>query len=361
MRCGHQEPSSEESSYLAKSPYEFREEYKVVLKNIQSAEIEIDGEKLSGSWTMVYDEGFDIEFSKYTFFAFSKYAIDSDFKGGKSFKSQCYSTCVGWYSNRENNKWGCYKAFKQGVDANKVTYYNTKNTLNIVEPTAQTEDNLHNNILDSMMNIQFRSIKDKITFPEEEEKLSIQMKKSTKLMKMSSSFLAEQEMSTALLRLDSTFKNHALYIHKLNGIKKNWSAGLHPDFSNMSIRELNKFAGIPRANRFRFKRQDLNESVEEDISGFSKNFDWREKLKPAASQGNCGSCYVYSTIRMLEARLKIAYNHEVDLSVQHALDCAFYNQGCNGGYPFLVMKFASQFELIPEQCKPYTVIIIYLK
>ena len=90
---------------------------------------------------------------------------------------------------------------------------------------------------------------------------------------------------------------------------------------------------------------------------FPINFDWKDKLKPAGSQGNCGSCYVYSTIRMLQSRLKIKYKHDVDLSIQQALDCNFFNQGCNGGYPYLVMKFANEFQLIPEACKPYTVII----
>ena len=28
-------------------------------------------------------------------------------------------------------------------------------------------------------------------------------------------------------------------------------------------------------------------------------------------KGNCGSCYAFATIRMIEARLKILYNEEV--------------------------------------------------
>src|SRR5690606_26555455 len=92
----------------------------------------------------------------------------------------------------------------------------------------------------------------------------------------------------------------------------------------------------------------------EDVSDLPTNFNWKHILKPAASQGNCGSCYVYSTMKMLEARLKIKYNHDVDLSVQHALDCSYYNQGCSGGYPYLVMKYSHEFELIPEHCKPYS-------
>ncbi len=38
------------------------------------------------------------------------------------------------------------------------------------------------------------------------------------------------------------------------------------------------------------------------------------------------------------------------LSVDHVLDCSFYNQGCNGGYPYLVGKFFKEFETMPAQC-----------
>lgn len=61
---------------------------------------------------------------------------------------------------------------------------------------------------------------------------------------------------------------------------------------------------------------------------------------------------------MVEARLRIKYpelkSKNLKLSVQHALDCSFYNQGCEGGYPFLVSKFSNEFELVDEKCSPYT-------
>jgi cathepsin C len=421
MKCGHSEPSQEETSYLAKSPYEFTKTYTLELKNPNDAFIKIDGETFQGTWTMVYDEGFNIQFKNFSFFAFSKYMIEES-TGKKNYKSQCYSTCVGWYHtlNQNENRWGCYRAEKNIVDPNKVTYLNTKNTLNIVEPGAEsTDSNLNNfsintdlnisaspeenenqSLINSVMNMQFRSIGNKITFNNFVEKSSDKIsnrkkmllnkfgvgynstKRSSKLRgrgnkpkNFISSFLEEQGMATLGLglKLDASFSKHALYITKLNTLKKSWNAALHPNFSNMSIRQLNKFAGIAREKLANEKSEKLLnarlttnnfmenkmstyiKSPEEDVSMFPKSFDWKDKLKSAGSQGNCGSCYVYSTIRMIQARLKIKYDHDVDLSVQHALDCSFYNQGCNGGYPFLVMKFANEFQLIPEICKPYMV------
>lgn len=80
-------------------------------------------------------------------------------------------------------------------------------------------------------------------------------------------------------------------------------------------------------------------------------------VPPARQQGDCGSCYIMATIAMIETRLRIKYKSFKDsnmrLSVQHPLDCSYYNQGCDGGFPFLVEKFASEFELVRESCSRY--------
>jgi len=60
---------------------------------------------------------------------------------------------------------------------------------------------------------------------------------------------------------------------------------------------------------------------------------------------------------MIESRLRIKYKSFKDkntkLSVQHILDCSYYNQGCDGGYPFLVSKFSAEFEMVKDSCSPY--------
>jgi len=165
-------------------------------------------------------------------------------------------------------------------------------------------------------------------------------------------------------------------IEELNKIDKSWEAGIYKDFAiNVGKQNLVNKSNLKYMN-FRFKNKEktieskLNTNFEKlnkqelliqdlefqnHIKLFPKEFDWMNLLRPAAKQGNCGSCYAISTLRMAESRLKLFYNHIVELSVQHVLDCSYYNQGCDGGYAFLVMKFANEFELIPESCKPYTV------
>jgi cathepsin C len=285
---------------------------------------------------MVYDEGFIVELNDFSFFSFSKYKIDNN-NLDKKYVSQCFATCVGWYNTKDKSKWGCYKASKDGVDSNTDTFSDTqKMSMNVVEPENIDTTSILNKML---LNMSFKSVKDQVVI-DANQPVNRNLR---------SSFLEEKEGMA--LKLDSSFNNHSLYLNKLKNVKKSWNAGLHSSFTNLTIKQLNKFAGIPRSSRFRFKSKEPK--VIEDLSMFPKNFDWKNKLKPAGSQGNCGSCYVYSTMRMMEARLKIKHNHNVNLSIQHALDCSYYNQGCNGGYPILVMKYASEFELIPESCKAY--------
>jgi cathepsin C len=352
---------------------------------------------------MVYDEGFNMEFDDLSFFAFSKYSIDKKSDPRNIiYNSHCFSTCVGWYHNKKQNKWGCYKAKRIDVDNEmQITNKDMKNNMNIVEP----KDSIENSIIKTVFSkMHFKSIKTDIYFDnqdndnteketETEKNIQINSYKNsynnninenkinnknnlnpTKKTKSkflnrinkesTSSFLEmksqekiqETEKSFMTLKLSSSFKNHSLYLLRLKDLNKNWEAHLSPEFSNMTIKQLNKFAGISRSSSKRKRaRSTANKNEEEDLSGFPKEFDWKDYLRPAGSQGSCGSCYVYSTVRMLEARLKIKFSHEAKLSVQHPLDCMIYNQGCDGGYPFLVMKFSSEYELIPEICKPYMV------
>jgi len=78
----------------------------------------------------------------------------------------------------------------------------------------------------------------------------------------------------------------------------------------------------------------------DNVDDLPKEFSWKTKLSPNREQKDCGSCYIFATLEMIEARLRIHEDENVKLSVQHAVDCDVYNQGCDGGYPYLVEKFA---------------------
>jgi cathepsin L len=68
-----------------------------------------------------------------------------------------------------------------------------------------------------------------------------------------------------------------------------------------------------------------------------KSIDWRTKgvLTPVKNQGQCGSCYTFSTAAAIESCHYIASGSLENVSEQQLVDCSgvnpYDNQGCNGG------------------------------
>lgn len=310
LSCGHEIPDNPANSYLSlKDSFTPANEFNVNLNT--EFQVIADGSGL-GSWTMIYDEGLDILLNDHRFTAFFEYTPDENGK----VMSYCGRTVVGWYQNLISGEKACFKAEKQ------------------LQPQENPED-LYGEPLVQMKVVQPTA---PIVF--------LQINQAIRENKMN------RDLGQAVF--GNSPGDQEYLVNTINQVpNKLWHASVHSKFQDKTLEQLNQFAGRKKLGLG--QRPSLRSSFIEtsDVTDLPKEFSWKDYLSPMREQGSCGSCYVFATLEMLEARMRIKYQKDVTLSPQHILDCSYYNQGCDGGYPFLVGKFANEFELVPEDCSPY--------
>jgi len=87
------------------------------------------------------------------------------------------------------------------------------------------------------------------------------------------------------------------------------------------------------------KQQKLSpKAVHKPSNALPATFDWRSKkcVTPVKDQGQCGSCWAFSTIENVESVWILSGKANVStlrLAPQQLVDCSDLNMGCNGGNP----------------------------
>jgi len=348
--CGHQHPDVED-----KQPQGLDGPSTAKRITLSEPNVAKTATGSEGTFTMVYDEGFEVKIDDHIFFAFSKF--DPPGKGESNYtenakRSHCGQTLRGWYRDHTRTKWGCYTAAKA---------HQSLSLLSVVPGPKP----------------------------------------------FSRSYDKPRELAW-----------HTHKVHRLNMLQLSWTARVYHRFVGKSLRQLNTYAGIKRTlprqslsgipvrNGFnalieldhqtcpelptmkrvaagailrnlmmkgqkplkpcQLKRQlqvfsqPVDTLVLEVEKSLPKAFDWRKVrghnwLEPVMDQSDCGSCYMVSTLRMLSARHKITTNNPSaePWSISFPLHCAEYNQGCKGGYGFLSSKWSEDVGLLPASCLPY--------
>jgi len=84
------------------------------------------------------------------------------------------------------------------------------------------------------------------------------------------------------------------------------------------------------------------------------NWVTRGAVTGVKNQGQCGSCWAFSTTGAIEGAREIAGSGLTSLSEENLVECSKQNHGCKGGAMVLGFMYAEQHPLMTEAEYPYT-------
>ena len=90
--------------------------------------------------------------------------------------------------------------------------------------------------------------------------------------------------------------------------------------------------------------------------GLEASMDWRSKgaVTGVKNQGQCGSCWAFSSTGSIEGARQIAGSGLTSLSEENLVACSKKNHGCQGGAMVLAFMYAESSPLMSESDYPYS-------
>jgi cathepsin L len=150
------------------------------------------------------------------------------------------------------------------------------------------------------------------------------------------------------------FKANLDYIYKHNQENHTYTLGMNA-FGDLTREEFfSTHLGLNNIKRDYIR--SVNEADLDDVE-IAESLDWRTEgaVTPIKDQGQCGSCWAFSTTGSTEGAYFLKKGELVSLSEQQLVDCStsYGNEGCNGGFMDYGFEYIIDNGITDEADYPY--------
>jgi C1A family cysteine protease len=154
----------------------------------------------------------------------------------------------------------------------------------------------------------------------------------------------------------NVFKANLDTIREHNAKNESWTMGMN-EFGDMTWEEFRaSYVGGTKVREGQYIKSK-NSATTKATPNIPSSLDWRTKgaVTPVKNQGQCGSCWAFSTTGSVEGAHAIATGTLVSLSEQQLMDCSssYGNQGCNGGLMDDAFEYIIAHGICSEASYPY--------
>ena len=378
ISCGNGIPNQIKSASIDSERDEIKsKDKKIILTLNDDYSVSFENKKI-GKYNLVYTQSIILEIknpyddlsSESEFFFHFKYEANSQKSSG--YDSICNQTMKGWFIPNIENKasnWTCAVGDKTIINTDKTKEDNGK-PFRIEDVIVDTDEEVYlttstSTTLSFPKNTKYENFS-KIVDSINAKNLPWKAELSKEFVGLSLEEISYKTKITSSIDnlldykvlVDDVSENSFLKVRSLYSIRtqtKNYYSPTEFVFADLAVKKEQDSDKVTDFDEISKYFNTTNDKI--DINSLPLNWDWsnvggKNFIPKVEAQGNCGSCYIMTTIDMLNSRLWIKTNlqDKTRFSKSHALSCNFYTEGCEGGFPLLIGKFFSEFELVPEQC-----------